>query len=600
MSLLKLHSARKVILGTPRPLISYIHLRNTYFCRIFTSLHGNSASECLISLRLARLFRRLTTSSKLFGDDENANGKKVLDRPEQGVIYSHKSSLGDNTIYEDSLQTFQEQSHVSDETFEPDSLAIEAFTHVHEQAFPKCPGCGVVFQSEDPAKSGFVIPAKNPMTADLARMGMNATLSTRTLVCQKCFNLKYYNKPFPITISSNEIMDNLRHLRRRKGLILYVVDLLDLPGSLLTNLLDAVGESKRIIIVGNKTDMLPVDGHTGKQKEHLQEMLFAICKTHGLEGANVKSTCLVSAKTGFGMLQLVSKILEHWDHKGDIYLIGCSNTGKTSLFNLLLDLFSVYKKADLLQRATVSLWPCTTQSMLRFPVSHWMLKKLCARLREGVSKDLDDAEIEIDEEIIDKQETSYKVGQNVKRMRGKGRGRRKLVQSHLINKSSDVAIIQPSFVMDQLNKNQTWVYDTPGIISDKQISNLLTMDELKLLNPTLWLIPRTFILKPGQSLLLGGLGRVDYLEVKRRTLNNDEEWDTIPRAIKSVFFTVMTSPNLPVHICKEPQADQVYEKHAGTELLGIPRGEKKTNGNFSAIQIRRIHCYRTWLGYLCG
>ena len=46
------------------------------------------------------------------------------------------------------------------------------------------------------------------------------------------------------------------------------------------------------------------------------------------------------------------------------------------------------------------------------------------------------------------------------------------MQSHLINKSSDVAIIQPSFVMDQLNKNQTWVYDTPGIISDKQVGKL--------------------------------------------------------------------------------------------------------------------------------
>ena len=47
----------------------------------------------------------------------------------------------------------------------------------------------------------------------------------------------------------------------------------------------------------------------------------------------------------------------------------------------------------------------------------------------------------------------------------------------------------------------------------QQITSLLTIDELKLLNPTLWLVPRTFILKPGHSLLLGGLGRVDYLEV---------------------------------------------------------------------------------------
>ena len=47
-----------------------------------------------------------------------------------------------------------------------------------------------------------------------------------------------------------------------------------------------------------------------------------------------------------------------------------------------------------------------------------------------------------------------------------------------------------------------------------QITNLLTMEELKLLNPALWIVPRTFILKPGHSLLIGGLGRVDYLEVE--------------------------------------------------------------------------------------
>lgn len=46
-----------------------------------------------------------------------------------------------------------------------------------------------------------------------------------------------------------------------------------------------------------------------------------------------------------------------------------------------------------------------------------------------------------------------------------------------------------------------------------QITNLLTMEEIRRLNPTLWFVPRTFILKPGHSLLLGGLARVDYLEV---------------------------------------------------------------------------------------
>ena len=361
-------------------LLKYYSCPGTaHFCRITTThLRENL-------MRQGGLFRKcFRTSAFLFGDKNSEDTD--LDKTNQRLSSSDSSSEVSLSEGEPQLETFYDEAFaITNETsvIEPEVLNIEAFTDIYEQPFPKCSGCGAIFQSEDPEKSGYITPSKNPVTGDQAQ---KSDLTSRTLVCQKCFNLKHYNKPFPITVTSSEIIEYLGHIQRRKGLILYVVDLLDLPGSLFTNLLETVGEAKRIIIVGNKVDMLAVDGHTGKQEEHLQKMLFTICKAHGLEGANIKSTCLVSAKSGFGILRLASKILEHWDHKGDIYLIGCSNTGKTSLFNLLLDLFSVHKKADLLQRATVSLWPCTTQRMLRFPVSHWMLKKLCTRLQKGVEK----------------------------------------------------------------------------------------------------------------------------------------------------------------------------------------------------------------------
>ena len=382
MSVCQLGRARGIFSSTRRLLISYFHPTAKHFSVIVTSQVGGNLKI------VGGLFHRsLRTSSNLLCDDKNSKDT-TLDEAKQSLIYSdyNKESLGENTPSEGELETFNEEALVvveENSLVEPESLNIEAFTDVYEQPFPKCPGCGAVFQSEDPEKSGYVIPSKNPVIRDWER---ESDMASRTLVCQKCFNLKHYNKPFPITVASSEVTEYLGYLQRRKGLILYIVDLLDLPGSLFINLLETVGEAKRIIIVGNKVDLLPVDGHTGKQIEHLQGMLFTMCKAHGLEGANIKSTCLVSAKTGFGMFQLASKILEHWDHKGDIYLVGCSNTGKTSLFNLLLDLLNVYKEADLLQRATVSLWPYTTQKMLRFPVSHWMLKKLCRRLREGVEK----------------------------------------------------------------------------------------------------------------------------------------------------------------------------------------------------------------------
>lgn len=342
--------------------------RKKHFSKVVTSqLRGNV--QCWNKLNLFR--RSFRASSLLFEEDGNLDEKS----PESAKRVSGITPTGVdiNTVFNDEPSLA-----------EPESSEVESGNHVYEfeQPIPKCLGCGSAFQSEDPSQGGYVMPSKNPITGE---KGPVSKWLARTLVCQKCFNLKHYNEPFPITITSSEVMEYVGHIERRKGLILYVVDMMDLPGSLFPNLLQTVGEAKRIIIVGNKADMLPVEGtHTGKQERHLKEVLFKMCQAHGLEGANIKSMCLISAKTGYGITQLVRKISEHWDDKGDIYLIGCSNAGKTSLFNLLLDLFSVHKNADLLQRATVSLWPCTTQRMIRFPIGHMMLGKLLRRLHEGV------------------------------------------------------------------------------------------------------------------------------------------------------------------------------------------------------------------------
>ena len=374
MSAFQLVRARCLILKTNRPLGSCSLPRSRHLSKIFTSqLRVNVERE-------ESLFRRYLRTSAFLSDDKSS---KDTDSEEGNRGLSASEHIGKtpvaSTPSEDNLNRVG-RDEIS--VVEPESFTIEPFTDVYEQPSPKCPGCGAAFQSEDPQKAGYITPSKNPATGE---KGPGSVLTARTLICQKCFNLKHYNKPFPITVTSSEITEYLSQIQRRKGLILYVVDMMDLPGSLFPNFLETVGEAKRIIIVGNKVDMLPVEGnHTGKQEKHLKEMLFTTCKAHGLEGANIKSMCLVSAKTGFGITQLASKIMEHWDHKGDIYLIGCSNSGKTSLFNLLLDLFSVHKKADLLQRATVSLWPGTTQRMLRFPIGHWMLRKLCIRIRQGV------------------------------------------------------------------------------------------------------------------------------------------------------------------------------------------------------------------------
>lgn len=252
-----------------------------------------------------------------------------------------------------------------------EKLDIERYLEAFQQ--PACPGCGAFLQSEESRRPGYIPPSKRSAEED-----------HRVPICQRCFNLKHYNQASDVALDQSDVAEFLSPIQRRKGLIVYVVDVMNLPGSLFSELLEVVGEAKRIVIVGNKVDMLPVDGRHGKQQQRLKEVILQQCESHGLQNGNIKGVCLISAKTGFGLPELINQIQEHWDQKGDVYLVGCVNSGKTTLFNLFLDLFNAHKKGDMLNRGTVSLWPGTTLSLLRFPLGHWMLVKLRKRFHQGV------------------------------------------------------------------------------------------------------------------------------------------------------------------------------------------------------------------------
>ncbi|KAF0389847.1 ribosome biogenesis GTPase YqeH [Gigaspora margarita] len=56
------------------------------------------------------------------------------------------------------------------------------------------------------------------------------------------------------------------------------------------------------------------------------------------------------------------------------------------------------------------------------------------------------------------------------------------------------------------------LFDTPGIINENQLINLLTEEELKITIPQKYIKPLTFALTPGKTIFLEGLGRIDYVE----------------------------------------------------------------------------------------
>ncbi|KAJ1940854.1 nitric oxide associated protein 1 [Linderina macrospora] len=58
---------------------------------------------------------------------------------------------------------------------------------------------------------------------------------------------------------------------------------------------------------------------------------------------------------------------------------------------------------------------------------------------------------------------------------------------------------------------QAYLYDTPGVFSSKSVISFLTNEELKLALCQKRISPFTFLLNRGQSMMLGGLGRIDLV-----------------------------------------------------------------------------------------
>ena len=61
------------------------------------------------------------------------------------------------------------------------------------------------------------------------------------------------------------------------------------------------------------------------------------------------------------------------------------------------------------------------------------------------------------------------------------------------------------------------IVDTPGIIDNSNIINFVDKKMYKKLNPKREIKPKTYQLSPNQSLIIGGMVRLDYVEGERNS-----------------------------------------------------------------------------------
>ncbi|XP_063150799.1 nitric oxide-associated protein 1 [Candoia aspera] len=476
-----------------------------------------------------------------------------------------------------------------------------------------CSGCGAELHCRDPAVPGYlpsekylslVGPAellwreedegepREPKGEEGAAWKDSVRKALEGTVCQRCWLLVHHHQALKVEMSRetyyNLVSAALKRPPRhgRSPLVLCMVDVLDLPDSLLPDLSKLVGTHPHIFVLGNKVDLLPAD--SPKYLKHLQELLLRNCADAGLvdlsqplgtPNKRIIEAHLISAKTGYGIETLISKLHRSWKLNGDVYLVGAANSGKSTLFNTLLHSdYCKSRASDVIHRATISPFPGTTLNLLKFPIINptpYRILRRQERLKEDSEKSEEDLSIHEQKQLNILKKQGYLIGRIGRTFKPEKNQEKCTVDfdAEALSFSMEEepsSLLKATTTKVELTYNEVkdcrWFYDTPGIIRDDCVLNLLTEKEIKFVLPTCAIVPRTFILQPGMTLFLAALGRIDYLQ-----------------GSQSSWFSVVASNLLPVHITSTEKADAIYQKHAGQTLLKVPMGGEERMKEFPPL-----------------
>ncbi len=259
-----------------------------------------------------------------------------------------------------------------------------------------CSGCGVLMQDDNILGLGFTTSLENDM-------------------CMRCFRLKNYGEYESVSSSDVDYNGIIEGINKTNDLVLYVVDILNLPNNL-QDIREMI--TNDCILVLNKRDLLPLSVKDEKLLDYLNKL-----------NLGYDDIVIVSSEKNTNMDLLLRKI-ERFKKSNNVYVIGYTNAGKSSLINKFI---KNYGDGD--TKLTIAPLPSTTLDRIMIPIN------------------------------------------------------------------------------DELT-----LIDTPGIIDKDNIINFVDSKMFKKLNSKKEIKPKTYQLSKNESLLIGDLMRIDYIEGDRNSL----------------------------------------------------------------------------------
>ncbi len=189
----------------------------------------------------------------------------------------------------------------------------------------KCIGCGATLQNEDKNKEGYV----KDLTKNL---------------CERCFRIRHYNDYKFVDKDNNYYLNIIKKIEKTGDLVILVTDFLNIES------LNELNIKNPVLLVLAKRDLIP---------RHLDEnKLLSKIKTN----LNIIDKVVVCSKNNYNLDLLYSKIDKYKQSK-NVYVIGYTNAGKSTLINKLIKNYGVNKT-----EITTSILPSTTLDLIEVKI----------------------------------------------------------------------------------------------------------------------------------------------------------------------------------------------------------------------------------------
>ena len=210
----------------------------------------------------------------------------------------------------------------------------------------RCYHCGAILQCENENEKGYIIPES-----------LHRATPIQIIYCDRCFEtMKAFNNSELEQKVDQEVLKILDDAFATDALIIWVVDLFSFNGTLNSEIAKKV-KKLNVIVVGNKRDLFPLN----VKDESLVEYLNVTFNAYGIKPKYVR---LLGATNKIDSKELIDSM--NAARKGhDVYMIGNSTSGKTSIINRAMKGF---ENKTSRQIKTIT-YPGTSVNVLEIPLS---------------------------------------------------------------------------------------------------------------------------------------------------------------------------------------------------------------------------------------